>query len=280
LVTGFPASVMGSERFAMVGIHSSTKAPLSLAQISDQAFLALDEAGELVPEVVVRPAIPILFFGDIEQYRRSPLRIVTVGLNPSLAEFPTTGPLERFPAATQLKGLETAVDHDNYVRALSSYFREAPYGSWFGTFEGLLNGMDASFYDGSPNTALHTDICSPVATNPTWSKLPEPARAALVKPGRALWNGLMELLEPHAVLISVARRYLDTLDFASESEWAELDRVERRDPYIVRHRRLSLGGNVTTTAIFGKAAQKPFSLISSADKLRIGAAVKELLDAR
>jgi hypothetical protein len=37
---------------------------------------------------------------------------------------------------------------------------------------------------------------------------------------------------------------------------------------------------VTTTAIFGKAAQKPFSLISSADKLRIGAAVKELLDAR
>ena len=115
--------------------------------------------------------------------------------------------------------------------------------------------------------------------------VPDPASvvracAALVKPGRALWNGLMELLEPHAVLISVARRYLDTLDFASESEWAELDRVERPNPYIVRHRRLSLGGDVTTTAIFGKAAQKPFSLISSADKLRIGAAVKELLDAR
>jgi hypothetical protein len=132
-----------------------------------------------------------------------------------------------------------------------------------GTFEGLLNGMDASFYDGSPNTALHTDICSPVATNPTWSKLPEPARAALVKPGRALWNGLMELLEPHAVLISVARRYLDTLDFASESEWAELDRVERRNAYIVRHRRLSLGGDVTTTAIFGKGRPLSSSLYNN-----------------
>ena len=73
--------------------------------------------------------------------------------------------------------METAVDHDNYVRALSSYFREAPYGSWFGTFEGLLNGMDASFYDGSPNTASHTDICMRGSLD--WSlssSLPAPPR--------------------------------------------------------------------------------------------------------
>jgi hypothetical protein len=105
LVTGFPASVMGSERFAMVGIHSSTKAPLSLAQLSDRAFLALDEADELVPEVVVRPAIPILFFGDIQQYRRSPLRIVTVGLNPSLAEFSDNWSAGAFPSGDTTEGI-------------------------------------------------------------------------------------------------------------------------------------------------------------------------------
>ena len=28
-------------------------------------------------------AIPILFFGDFDAYMRSPLRVITVGLNPS-----------------------------------------------------------------------------------------------------------------------------------------------------------------------------------------------------
>ena len=37
---------------------------------------------------VVRPSIPILFFGDSEAYERSERRIITVGLNPSRLEFP------------------------------------------------------------------------------------------------------------------------------------------------------------------------------------------------
>ena len=38
-------------------------------------------------DYVVSPAIPILFFGDIESYNNSGFKVVTVGLNPSNTEF-------------------------------------------------------------------------------------------------------------------------------------------------------------------------------------------------
>ena len=45
------------------------------------AWSSFDRAAALTSRV--RPAAPILFFGDFDQYCSSPLRIVTVGLNPS-----------------------------------------------------------------------------------------------------------------------------------------------------------------------------------------------------
>lgn len=37
---------------------------------------------------LVQPSVPILFFGDLQRYLASPVRVVTVGLNPSRLEFP------------------------------------------------------------------------------------------------------------------------------------------------------------------------------------------------
>ena len=36
---------------------------------------------------VVNPSIPILYFGDEVAYRKSKLKVITVGKNPSLNEF-------------------------------------------------------------------------------------------------------------------------------------------------------------------------------------------------
>ena len=109
---------------------------------------------------------PILFFGDLDAYRASPVRILTVGLNPSLLEFPTEDPFSRFPLAEGPEGRES----DRYLAALSAYYRTDPYRSWFNAFEPFLNGAGSSYYSGETSTALHTDICSPVATSPTWSQ--------------------------------------------------------------------------------------------------------------
>lgn len=44
---------------------------------------------------IVQDSIPILWFGDMEAYCHSKRKIVTVGLNPSLQEFPKDK--DRFP---------------------------------------------------------------------------------------------------------------------------------------------------------------------------------------
>jgi hypothetical protein len=36
---------------------------------------------------LVRPSVPILFFGDSDRYLSSPVRVLTVGLNPSGRSF-------------------------------------------------------------------------------------------------------------------------------------------------------------------------------------------------
>lgn len=46
---------------------------------------------------VVLPSVPIAWFGDLEAYLDSPLRVITVGLNPSRLEFPSPDPFFRFP---------------------------------------------------------------------------------------------------------------------------------------------------------------------------------------
>ena len=138
----------------------------------------------------VAPAVPILFFGDVDAYFGSRLRVVTVGLNPSSREFPADDPLRRFPLA---EGIDRA-DLGRYVDALSEYFRVDPYAGWFGAWEPLLNGADASYYPGAASAALHTDICSPVATDPTWSGLGGGDRSALMDDGVALWHELLVLL--------------------------------------------------------------------------------------
>ena len=120
---------------------------------------------------------------------------------------PGDGPFSRFTRPP-----DDDVDRSAYLASLDSYFRLEPYTQWFNpSFEPLLQGMGASYYDGLPSQALHTDFCSPLPTDPTWSQLDEVHRAFLEPPGRRLWHQLTEVLQPDVVLISVARRLLDDI---------------------------------------------------------------------
>ncbi len=161
------------------------------------------------------PAVPILFFGDLDAYVNSQPRVLTVGLNPSRNEFPQGDPFQRFPLAEDA----TAGDQQRYLDALSAYFRTRPYAQWFNSFEPLLNGMGASYYHGRAETVLHTDICSPTATDPTWSQLGEADRRVLVDDGRTLWHELLAALQPNVVLLSVAKSHLEHIWFDALGQW-------------------------------------------------------------
>ena len=58
----------------------------NLNAVVAEAWSAFSRAGALSSRV--DPAIPILFFGDLQAYRASETRVLTVGKNPSLKEFP------------------------------------------------------------------------------------------------------------------------------------------------------------------------------------------------
>ena len=47
-------------------------------------------------DFVVKPSIPIVWFGNLEKYSSSKGRIVTVALNPSNQEFPKDDARQRF----------------------------------------------------------------------------------------------------------------------------------------------------------------------------------------
>src|SRR5688572_14744196 len=114
----------------------------TLADLAHEAFTALDKALAAQADVVVQPAVPILYFGAEPAYRRSPLKIITVGLNPSLAEFPLEDPFLRFPAA------EGQGPGERYLESLNDYYCVQPYDRWFNTYRGLLHGLNAGFHPG------------------------------------------------------------------------------------------------------------------------------------
>lgn len=243
-----------------------------LTRSVSEAWCVFDRAAGLPSRVT--PAAPILFFGDFDAYRTSLFRVLTAGLNPSLHEFPDGNPFQRFPL---LNGGSTDREPNRYLDAMSAYFRTDPYRGWFSAFERVLNGAGTSYYTGKASAALHTDICSPVATNPTWSRLGEADRADLQADGGPLWHTLLETLRPHMVVLSVARDHLGRIEFAPVDQWRTIhefkrkgDGAPRSTPYEVRGRWYEAGGE-RSLFVFGRAAQTPFGSLSDNQKHELGA---------
>jgi len=248
----------------------------------------IDEAWRLYSQTliqcIVRPSIPILYFGDYNRYTASPLKIITVALNPSHHEFPDTDRFERFRPAEGIDARPSdAPTRAAYLSALGGYFGRVPYMRWFGWFEQVLIGLGASYRNGQENTALHTDLCSPLATDPTWSRL-DGRRDRLAVDGMALWHSLVEHLTPDVIVISVARQYRDQINFADHLDWRPLVTIPRADParrpYQALIQRARLTSGKETLLVFGPAAQQPFATLRQEDRQNVGRAVRETIHAR
>lgn len=228
--------------------------------------------------VVVKPSIPILFFGNTDAYFASPIKIITVGLNPSRVEFPNEDRFFRFDWARSISEQTSREEFRyGYHGTLKAYFRSNPYKQWFNSFEPVLDGLGCSYYAEHENMAIHTDLFSPLATDPTWSKLPKSTRSELESDGLGLWHRLVEYLEPDFVVISVAKKHLEKIRFAREEDWTVLSVISRKNPYTVMSSKIRIGNAKIARMIFGPAAQTPFGKISSEAKRNIGRAALESL---
>jgi hypothetical protein len=188
---------------------------------------------------IVVPSMPIIFFGDYDLYRKSKLKIITVGLNPSTAEFKPRQdpPFGRFRQGDWLERTWRN-DEEHFIRYLEAlrYFDFQPYKKWFNTvFEPKLHVFNSSYYPNnlltSPNKALHTDICSPVATTPDWGDLERNnAEAAFLfrSAGTPLWLELVKKLQPDMILASVREDLLRTA-FPLNSAWSAFSGISNRE---------------------------------------------------
>lgn len=257
-------------------------APLqeALAPLVQEAWRLHRHVASVPEGRAVVPSIPILFFGDLTRYWHSPRRVITVGLNPSKQEFPEGDRWRRF-----LAGAELAEDplakraHIPYLEELSRYFDATPYREWFDrSFEPVLHGLEASYYAGAANTALHTDIASPVATDPTWSALRAQERD-VHRGGAEVWRKLADLLSPDVIVISVAREHLPVVSDAPFGQWKELTRIDRDRPFIVATTEMSVAdGRKQAVVAFGRCTNLPFGSVSYDARERIGAQIAAHLD--
>lgn len=219
----------------------------------------------------VSPRIPILYFGDFERFRESRLRIVTVALNPSLSEFPTASPFQRFPSLCGYSRYNGNVL--GLQQAYNDYFKVDPYMRWFNHFEKVLNGFDASFFCSNDyeNTALHTDLLSPVATNPTWSKLNDNDKNSMSKSGLDLWHSLINFLNPDVLIVSVARKYFDQIRFLRSQQSVEIFSVQGKGRKRVTVCSMEISKKKRVNVIYAIPAQVPFGYLSHIEKKDVGA---------
>jgi hypothetical protein len=158
----------------------------------------------LCKKYIVKKSIPIVHFGNLEKYKHSKRKIVTIGLNPLNNEFTE----KIFDIIDFKKGDEK----DNVSRlssTLNRYFEVNPYNKWFYNGEFVLNVVGATYYENpvydmgfeNYDTAVHIDIYSSIATDPTWGKLDVSVKNELQN--ITLFKELLKYLNPNVILVSV-----------------------------------------------------------------------------
>ena len=144
--------------------------------------------------------------------------------------------------------------------------------------------MNTSFYTNTAgNNTLHTDLCSPFATDITWSKLRISAQYTFSREGRKFWHRLIEILEPDMILFSIAREYLERVMF-KKSGWKIFTSITKKKDGTPRSKSYNI--EITESRlnskkmylVFGPPAYLPFGSLSKNFKLQLGEHLNSLFN--
>ena len=178
----------------------------------------------ILKDNIVSNSIPVIWFGNIEKYCSSSLKVVTVGLNPSCSEFLNDRKQQlafrRFDRI-ELKNYDD-VRLNALYNTLNRYFETHPY-EYFKHYNELLKAIKASYYSNMElNTAIHIDVYSAIATDPIYGKLDKKVQLTLKMRGVELYKKLVNYLEPDVILFSASKDTFDDL----YSNWLLLEKRE------------------------------------------------------
>jgi hypothetical protein len=148
----------------------------------------------------------------------------------------------------------------------------------------VLTGFDASFRTGlaeQPNTALHTDLLSPVATKKKWGDVDAKLKPQLIAQGAPLWHELISELRPHIALVSFGPSCRARLSFAIPDAWKEVHKNQQpKRPYPFWHQTVTVPGSLGSAGsfrldlVYGALFRQPFGGNSNAAKTLLGRTLK------
>ncbi len=236
---------------------------------------------------ITYPSIPVPYIGDYEAYKKSPIKIITAELNPSNKEFPSKKTFSRFYESETLYDKEelTPEETTTYLNSLNMYFNYNSH-DWFKHIEPVLNAMNTSFYTGHQNTALHTYLLSPLATNKRWTKYEKTAHLydvqEFTRKGAEMWLKLMDILQPDIILSSLGTYYRRRVFIEQKLDWALFETYnktskgkERRRPYEMHCTVASLPSGNKCLLAFGTSNVLPF-MLSNEQKNALGRKIYKL----
>ena len=139
--------------------------------------------------------------------------------------------------------------------------------------------MGASYYDckGYSCRAIHTDICSPWATDPTWFYLAEDERESMRAKGTPQWINLISELNPHVIIASVAEQHIEKLGIAeTKTEFCKFP-FKKDGSLRNRPETVFLYDFHGIPFVNGRTRNKPFGSLSNDFKRTVGDKIKNTL---
>lgn len=247
-------------------------------------------------EIVVKNSIPIVWFGDMEEFIKTKnfddkrRRVITIAANPSDQEFPVDNrrfDIVKLDDFNNLDSLEQRKRIDALVKTWNDYFNFNPYMGWFNSYESILNGFNASYFTNnwSQYVTIHIDLYSAVATNPTWSNLKTNQRKKLYK--NKLAENLLEYLDPDIILYSSDQKGFNDLtrvfknlniDFQFVREYCKNKNFSKNNSVVLQINNTLLNKNYLRVykdeknnriIFWGKNISKPFTVFNASARTEI-----------
>ena len=210
---------------------------------------------------IVDNSFPIVWFGDLEQYKNSKIKIITVGLNPSWHEFlkDKSGTREiRFPKMSNFKEDLAMENIEQISQSLCSYFDNNPYKPYFSSFENALINLLGASYGGkivglpADNIAIHADIFSAIATKDLWSDL---GHAQSEFKRIDLFKNSLDYLSPKVIMVSIGKAYCDAWKALGVNPYTDDDLLKGK--YHGEIEAYRYNGRIV---IYGRNRQRPFAV--------------------
>ncbi|MCL1881186.1 MAG: hypothetical protein FWF76_03320 [Oscillospiraceae bacterium] len=204
-----------------------------------------DFVGKEKADYVIKPAFPIVWFGNIEKYFSSSIKIVTAGLNPG----------KEFQEGSCFHSLDYNEIYENYQTKdldekgiellksnLNDYFNECqeryPNNHYFKPFDNILREFGSSYFEGLDNVAIHISTQSAIATDPFWNGLVKTLSKEELKTfvNIELSQKLIDLLKPNLIITSVEKKKVERFmpDFKHIKTFAVSD--DLRNGYFMLYR--------------------------------------------